>query len=215
MCKRNSQSSEEWDNKPWKPKRSIRGKFIYIAILIALILPIYNLRPRTYSAKWNIKDVVRRHDLHQIETAISNYKDINWVWPNLDNAENWTTVSSMKKELKKLWVSRKQFRDPKKETEVYWLWIARENWEYLYIVTKKDWVKNWWFVLMAKTEVEWWTNWIVCKDGSWLEQWYITNDTDINDIKLCDKRVDKSDICSPADCKYKNFNEELRYIVIH
>ena len=215
MCKRNSQSSKEWDSKCWKPKRSIRRKFIDIVILIALIALIYNLRPRTCCVKWTNRDVARRNDLSQIETAIENYKDTYWEWPDLENAKRWTTVSSIQEILAKVWLSRWICQDPVEKNEVYWLWDAKEEWEYLYMVTKKDWLENWWFILMASTEWEGWTNWIVCKDGSWLEQWYITNDTDINDIKLCNYRVDQSDICSPADCKYKNFNEELRYIVIH
>ena len=33
---------------------------------------------------------------------------------------------------------------------------------YWYLVAKKNWVENAWFILMAHTEVEWGANWIYC-----------------------------------------------------
>lgn len=195
--------------KEWKKKISIRRRFIDTVIIAILIRLIYSLLiPHPHHHNTKNRDVVRRNDLIQISTAINDYKNKYWERLELDNAINWITISSISKELKKLWLDKKTISDPDKESKVYWLWNARWTWEYLYLVTQ-----DWWFILMAKTELEWWTNWIVCKNGSWLEQWYITSDININDIKLCD-RVDKSDICSAKDCTYTIKEEELRRIVI-
>lgn len=192
--------AEEWKKKiPWK------RYLIDIAIIAIVILLIYIfLLPHPHHHTKN-RDVVRRDDLIQISTAINEYKDKYWVRPELDNAINWMTTSSLPKDIMWWhWI----LSDPNPNSEIYWLWDAKWTWDYLYLVTQ-----DWWFILMAKTEWEWWTNWIVCEDGSWLEQWYITSDTDINDIKLCDERVDKTDTCSTKDCTY-TMQEELRRIVI-
>ena len=195
--------------KEWKKKISIRRRFIDTVIIAILIRLIYSLLiPHPHHHNTKNRDVVRRNDLIQISTAINDYKNKYWERPELDNAINWITISSISKELKNFWLDKKTISDPDKESGVYWLWNARWTWEYLYLVTQ-----DWWFILMAKTELEWWTNWIVCKDGSWLEQWYITSDTDIDYIKLCE-RVDKSDTCSAKDCTYTIQEEELRRIVI-
>ena len=192
-------------DKEWKKKISIRRRFIDIVIIAISIRLIYSLLLPHQPHHTKNRDVVRRNDLIQISTAINDYKNKYWERPELDNAINWTTTSNLPKDIM-WWQSIPS--DPNAKSEIYWLWNARWTWEYLYLVTQ-----DWWFILMAKTELEWWTNWIVCKDGSWLEQWYITSDTDIDDIKLCD-RVDKSDTCSAKDCTYTTQEEELRHIVI-
>ena len=197
--------------KKWKKKISIRRRFVDIVLIAILIRLLYSLLPYPHHHSTKNKDVIRRNNLFEIETVINNYKDSYWVWPDLDNAKNGITVSSIAKTLKQLWLDKKAISDPNEESKVYWLWEAIATWEYLYLVTKKDWIDDWWFILMSKADLEWWTNWIVCKDGSWLDDWYITNDTDINDIELC-YWVNMSDTCSAKDCIYTT-QEELRHIV--
>ena len=193
--------AEEWKKKiPWKRYLTEIG----IIALVILLIYIF-LLPRPNHCKGKNRDVARRDDLIQISTAINEYKDKYWVLPELDNAINWMTVSSLPRDV--MWWQSIPL-DPNPNSEIYWLWNAKWTWDYLYLVTQ-----DWSFILMAKTEWEWQTNWIICKDGSWLEQWYITSDTDINDIKLCNKRVDKTDTCSVKDCTY-TMQEELRRIVI-
>jgi hypothetical protein len=45
--------------------------------------------------------------------------------------------------------------DPLSSNLVSGLWNSSITWEYMYMVTKRNWTADWWFVLMAKTEVEW------------------------------------------------------------
>lgn len=213
MGKKDPQLSEELDSKGWKFKKLLKRIFIDIAVLIGIIVVIYILLcPRTCCVKWTNRDVARRNDLSQIETAIENYKDTYWVRPKLDSAMNWMATSSLPKDIMWWqWIPA----DPNINSEIYWLWDGKRTWEYLYIVTKKDWVENWWFVLMAKTEWEGWSNRVVCKDGTWLGKWYITNDTDLENIVTCETHT-KWDSCSAnrKACTY-TAQEELRYILFH
>ena len=189
--------------KEWKSKKSLRRYCIDIAIILVVIWLIYTFfRPRQYSVSGKPRDTARQEDLSEIATAINNYKDKYWVLPELDNAINWMTVSSLPRDV--MWWQSIPL-DPNPNSEIYWLWDAVWTWDYLYLLTQ-----DWWFILMAKTEWDWWSNWVVCKDGSWLDDWYITNDTDINEIKLC-KKVKQWETCSSMDCTY-TIDDELRYI---
>ena len=88
-------------------------------------------------------------------------------------------------------------------------------WDYIYIVSKRNGVNDAWFVLMAKTEVEGGSNWVVCKNGQWVNGWYITNDTDLAKITIC-RSVTKWNTCSSNSetCTYTD-EEELRYILLY
>jgi hypothetical protein len=67
---------------------------------------------------------------------------------------------------------------------------------------------------MANTETESWSNWVVCDNKNMgLKNWYITNDTDLMDIKVCTE-FKKWNSCSASTCTYTS-EDELRYIVIY
>ena len=185
------------------------------------------------AAQWRAKDVARKNDLAQIQTAIivsqqdrgafpgTNGNPANW---GLTWAENWMKINDITDNLYKAWMSSIP-RDPINTSLVYWLWElygtksrAKNNWavwDYIYVVSKRNWVNNAWFVLMAKTEVEWWSNWVVCKNAAWVDAGYITNDTDIAKIKRCSSFT-KWNICSSNSdiCSYTD-EDELRYILIY
>ena len=185
------------------------------------------------AAQWRAKDVARKNDLAQIQTAIivsqqdrgafpgTNGNPANW---GLTWAENRMKINDITDNLYKAWMSSIP-RDPINTSLVYWLWElygtksrAKNNWavwDYIYVVSKRNWVNNAWFVLMAKTEVEWWSNWVVCKNAAWVDAGYITNDTDIAKIKRCSSFT-KWNICSSNSdiCSYTD-EDELRYILIY
>lgn len=177
------------------------------------------LMPRMQSAQSRARDVARKSDLSQIQTAIVTSQSDKWQWPGINTgADKWIPVSSIENEL----ISAGMYSvpsDPNYNNYNYWLWENYKNkwaiWEYLYLVTKRNWVKNGGFVLMAKSEVEWWSNWVVCKNGSWLSKWYINNDTDLANVHKC-MNIIKWDICSNNEwtCSYTN-KDELRYILMY
>jgi hypothetical protein len=123
------------------------------------------------SAQNRARDVSRKVDLSQIQSAIVTSQWDKWMWPGMDKgATKWVTISSIEKEIQEAWMSSVP-KDPNNYNINYWLWQNYKNdsvmGEYLYLVTKRNWVQNGWFVLMAKTEEEWWSNRVVCKDGTW------------------------------------------------
>ena len=172
--------------------------------------------PRMQSAQSRARDVARKSDLSQIQTAIIISQADNWKWPGVESgAIKWVTIGTIEKEIKEAWFSSVPV-DPIQCNPNYWLWrnyirnIA--EWEYLYLVAKKNWVENWWFILMAKTEEEW-SNWVVCKDKTWSENWYITNNSDIESLTPC-YYLSKWESCSIKECTYTD-EDELRYILTY
>lgn len=166
-------------------------------------------------ANQRAKDVARKNDLSQIQTAIVTSQQDKWEWPGMNkNATKWMSVWAISTELINAWMSQVP-SDPDSKNSVSGLWeIKTTMWEYSYIVTKRNWYNNWWFVVMANTETEWWSNWIVCNNKNMgLENWYINNDTDLKDIKVCTE-FKKWNSCSTSACTYTS-EDELRYIVIY
>lgn len=178
---------------------------------------VASLLPRMQSAQWRARDVARKTALSQLQSAIVTWQWDKWNWPGLDKgATKWLPISKIEKEIKEAWMHSVP-TDPIEYNANYWLWenYAKNiaEWEYLYLVTKRNWVQNGWFILMANTEVEWSSNWVVCKNKSWLENWYITNNTDMKNINLC-QRLTKWESCSAKNCTYTN-DDELRYMLMY
>ena len=113
--------------------------------------------------------------------------------------------------------------DPNGSNVVYWLGSTANTtaWQYIYLVAKRNWVANAWFALMAKTEVEWSSNWVTCANNgaayagadATKARWYITNGEDLAGVTLCEK-VQKWDECNAATCTYKD-TWELRYLLVY
>lgn len=166
------------------------------------------------ASQMRARDVERKTHLSQIQSAVVTSQQDKWMWPWMDKwASEWISVSAIDKELMYAWMSSIP-TDPTWNKEVSWLWFAKVvDWGYSYLVTKRNWTSNAWFVLMSKQESAWSSNWVVCKGKSWLENGYITNDTDLKDIKTCSE-VKKWNSCSASKCTYTS-DDELRYIVIY
>lgn len=177
------------------------------------------LMPRMQSAQNRARDVSRKVDLSQIQSAIVTSQWDKWMWPGMDKgATKWVTISSIEKEIQEAWMSSVP-KDPNNYNINYWLWQNYKNdsvmGEYLYLVTKRNWVQNGWFVLMAKTEEEWWSNRVVCKDGTWIDKWYILSNTDIAKINTCTD-ISKGNSCEINEwtCTYTD-DDELRFILMY
>lgn len=180
--------------------------FVIVWVLAAALLP------RMQSAQNRARDVARKSDLSQIQTAIIASQIESWKWPGMNNASNWISVSDIETELLKAGLSSAP-KDPLSSNKSTWLGTVEAKWNYLYLVAKRNGISNGWFVLMAKTETEAWSNWVVCENKSWLENWYITRDTDLRDVKPCNM-VSKWNSCSATNCTY-NSTDQLRYILMY
>ena len=219
-------------------KKNTIKAFTLVEMLIVIVIIgilIASLMPRMQSAQGRARDVARKNDLSQIQTSIITSQSDRGSWPGMPNnvwiSSSWgtpTTGATGGLAISQIWKNLLDAgmtnipQDPNGSNVIYWLWnIASatdsKNWEYIYMVWKRNGVANAWFALMAKTEVEWGSNWVVCSDTNQnkVEWWYITWGTDLATIQLCGK-VTQSWTCSvtSGDCYYKE-TWELRYLLLY
>ena len=233
-------------------KNTIKA-FTLVEMLIVIVIIgilIASLMPRMQTAQGRARDVARKNDLSQIQTAIITSQSDRGAWPYMKwntaesdanaidvtkNANSGIPVSKIKTQLINAWMSEVP-SDPNGSNDNFWLWTAAKNkaaqddnkWQYIYMVWKRNGVSNAWFVLMAKTEVEWSSNWVVCSKTTVNDadkkleknKWYIAYDDDLAGLNLCTK-VSKvwTDGCTActsntANCCYEE-TWELRYILVY
>ena len=218
-------------------KKNTIKAFTLVEMLIVIVIIgilIASLMPRMQSAQWRARDVARKNDLAQIQTAIitsqqdrGGYPGMpanTWydsAWAATTSGANWIVVDAIADNLSKAGMSSVP-SDPNGSNDNYGLWtlntanVETNFWKYLYLVATRNWVPNAWFVLMAKTEVEWWSNWVVCADAtSGLGSWYIVWTDDLAWVTTC-KTLTQSGVCSSntENCTYKE-TWELRYILLY
>ena len=224
-------------------KKSTIKAFTLVEMLIVIVIIgilIASLMPRMQTAQWRARDVARKNDLSQIQTAIITSQADRGAWPGMkgnwddsNGANSWKPVSSIKDQLLAAWMSEVP-SDPNGSNNNFWLWstatdTAANLWQYLYLVSARNWVSNAWFVLMAKTEVEWSSNWVVCTGQtagtSKLadNKWHILSSDDLANLKLCStvSKVGQGKCASEEACK-SNAEDccyaeswELRYILVY
>ena len=184
------------------------------------------------SAQWRARDVARKNDLSQIQTAIITSQQDKRTWPAM--ATSWTgtkasegiSIWTIADLLVDAWMTQVPM-DPNKSNSFYWL--GKDNqitgWNYGYLVTTRNAVKNGGFVLMAKTEVEWSSNWITCtgtttKTGAAaLAEWIFVTGVDLKNVTTCSSFVKTGTttacgISSDWTCTY-NDEAQLRYILVY
>jgi len=199
--------------------KSMTNQNLGTPVVVGWIM-VASLMPRMQSAQSRARDVARKNDLSQIQTAIVTSQQDKWRWPGIfSGATKWMPTSAIEKELLTAGLSSVP-TDPVQSNINYWLGKDYEKdsalWDYLYLVAKRNWTSNWGFVLMAKTEIEWGSNRVVCKNWTWLDKWYIVNDTDLKDINVCYHGISKWNSCWINEwfCTYTD-DDELRYITIY
>ena len=185
------------------------------------------------SAQWRARDVARKNDLSQIQTAIITSQQDKWKWPELTDtgaragmAISWDIVVS----LQNAWMTQVP-TDPNGSNSFEGLWATTvSDWKYWYMVTTRNSVADGWFVLMAKTEVEWSSNWIVCGSQSEHEAgsdagktslqtyWIFNVWVDLKHVVTCSEFDKKTDGSCQMDgswkCTYTD-EESLRYILVY
>ena len=194
---------------------------VIIGILIAALLP------RMQAAQWRARDVARKTALSQIQSAIVTHQWDHWSWPwtwsDLDTTDGKNEAISLDKIRQNLidaWMSDVP-GDPLNDNTVTGLWGAEaKSWNFLYMVSTRNWSKNAWFVLMARTEVAWWSNRVVCSGstpttdkeviGGNIGKW-----TDLSNIQPC-STITKGTCSNDGKwtCGYAN-EDQLRYIVLY
>ena len=217
-------------------KKNTIKAFTLVEMLIVIVIIgilIAALMPRMQAAQWRARDVSRKTALSQIQSAIVVSQWDKWQWPKAKSwttdwpAINWMAVGGITEELKNAWMNSIP-TDPLKNAGWAWLWTFSGNseWDYGYLVAKRNWSKNWWFVLMAQTEVEWWSNWVYCSGSTdnsasgGLNKWAIVNNTDIAKLTLCQTVSKRSStgttgcVTNTGTCYYQT-EDQLRYVVLY
>ena len=203
-------------------KRRTISAFTLVEMLIVIVIIgilIAALMPRMQAAQWRARDVSRKTALSQIQSAIVVSQWDYWEWPWGTGATNWMSVWALSGKLLQAWMNSIPVDPIKNQFEWLWSYTGTSAWDYGYIVTKRNWSEEWGFVLMAKTEVPWWSNWVYCDNPSGdLGDWLITSEVDIKDINLCQtvSKTGTSAWCksNTSDCFYSS-EDQLRYIVVY
>lgn len=221
--------------------------FTLVEILIVIVIIgilIWALVPRMSAAQGRARDVARKNDLANLQAAIVVAYQDKWQYPCVEHGSyHWcyngdettsttsgtkagsgVSVDKMKSILEAAWMNTVP-RDPLGSNSFYWLWTNKSpDWEYMYITLQSHWIDNWWFAVMAKTEIAWWSNWIVCTNeaGTGITYGEISmtsatqNNRDVKTIKLCEN-ITQSGNCTNDwawNCTYKD-ERDLRYIMTY
>lgn len=208
-------------------KRTINA-FTLVEMLIVIVIIgilIAALMPRMQAAQWRARDVSRKTALSQIQSAIVTSQWDKWRWPGCTDSwcpTTWLDINDIKDQLQAAWMNGVP-TDPTAWNKVTWLWNEGWAWQYRYLVTQRNWAKDWWFVLMAKTEVEGWSNWVFCTGWSTLNDWKISSTDDIKDINICStvSKIGKDSCASVTSCRSNtwaccySWDADLRYIVVY
>ena len=213
-------------------KKKTINAFTLVEMLIVIVIIgilIAALMPRMQAAQWRARDVSRKTALSQVQSAIVTSQWDKWKWPWVCDATRttecatwWIGLSAISWDLTRAWMNSVPV-DPLK-SKVTWIWGFQWNTggDYAYIVTRRNWTDKGGFALMAKTEVEGWSNRVVCASGSstctasWWPAGCITWGTDIAKIRLCET-ISNTGWCNndyQGKCSYEK-DSELRYLVVY
>ncbi len=203
------------DNEFWSASETSTFEKIcawLLPLLVAIIICwafASALLPRLKHAQSDSYDAIRIADLSSLQNSILNFYNLNWEYPLRAESSNWIPVTDLIPKL----VDNNSFitaYDPNLSVINSWLWDARVSGTYLYMVTKKNTIDWWWFALLAKTDNDARSNWVVCDNWEWnIPAWY-----DLRDFKVCSS-VNKWNSCSNDlkwNCTYSS-EDELRYIL--
>ena len=225
--------------------------FTLVEILIVIVIIgilIWALVPRMSAAQGRARDVARKNDLSNLQAAILvSYQD-KWRYPcskTWCKDGNISTANDAVKSDK--WLNFKELLiaawmntvpgDPMATNEFRWIWEdtqKSDEWDYMYITTLSHWIENWWFALMAKTEVEWSSNWVVCEDAAHskvTDGLINSSNSDVKDFHPCSsiKKAQGTEVCkndssvdatpwkfatTPWECIYAD-ERELRYVMVY
>ena len=198
-------------------KKNTLKAFTLVEMLIVIVIIgilIASLMPRMQSAQWRARDVSRKNDLAQIQTAIITSQQDRGKFPGMDGATEWVSVNAIADDLKTAWMTQVPW-DPNQSNEVSWLGSVTWTWQYIYMVTKRNSVANAGFALMAKTEVEGWSNWVHCNGATTLASGHIAKGEDLAKVTTCTS-LNKWDNCwiHSGSCVYWDI-ADLRYLLVY
>lgn len=173
---------------------------VIIGILAAALIP------RLSSARGRANDVARKADLAQVAAALVSYQIDHGRFPECPTSTEWCNLSDIEDEL--IWAGMSSIPtdpDASRTIDAGIDGLTSQEWEYAYIPITKWSIANNWFVVMAATETEWWSNFIGTNSD-------ITVDSEYDDIAsdMCKEFTDGS-----ATCENDPNQDDLRYIYLY
>ena len=193
-------------------------------LIVVVIIGILSsaLLPRLQGAQASARDAARKSDLSQLGSAILQYYNNRWEYPDADSwtkASEWQMidVSNIWDKLIKVVELSSVPTDPNKKNTINWTVVTGKTYswsagQYWYTMLPKNSIKDWWYVLAARTETEWWSNFLTTIPLSW----------DLSNFKACTsfKSPSAGDSCEATnslekvissnwECCYNNKSEFL------
>ena len=163
-------------------KKNTIKAFTLVEMLIVIVIIgilIASLMPRMSAAQGRARDVARKNDLQQLQTAIIAYQWDHGALP--DNDGNLHPCSDLDTEVKEsAWMSAAP-TDPQTSNVA----LGQTPGQYAYKTYTRNWVSNGWFILAAKVEVPGSANYCVSSANTVTKSDGTTALVDVADLKLC------------------------------
>lgn len=173
--------------------------FLIVTILASVLIP------RISQVRQRANDTARKAHLQQVAAVLVAHQIDKWSYPATPGP-----LSDIEEELLDAGLSSVPTDpDPTNTLGLYTTGINIYTWQYFYFPMVRKNKKNWWFVLVAKTQTQGWSNRV-------LEDSYkIENIKSIEEIFECDKLIKSTKAKNTKNgiCYYKNEND-LAYIYI-
>ncbi len=180
--------------------------FTLIEMLIVIVIIgvlASALIPRLGSARWKANDVARKADLQQLATAIISYQIDQNAFPS--GKAQILSSGTMATNLIKGGMASIPVGDATVYSGLDWASSSG----YIYYPMKKNGGNNNGFVLMARTETEWGSNFVLC--SAIITSTNATNgDFDVDNVKVCSS-VSLWASCDANACTALD-KSQLRYI---
>lgn len=215
-----------------------KGFTLVEMLIVVVIIGILSaaLLPRLQGAQSSARDSARKSDLSQLGSAIlSYYNNRGWYPWSWSSDDTWMVAAVDIRDVLMSVVELSSLpADPNRNNEFCFSlnWVKDEwntksscedggwdwvwSWQYWYMRMTKNTIRNWWYIIMARTETEWWSNYLSTITSSW----------DLKNWNLCTRFLEATDSeCAAhgnsattevgADwlCCYEN-KWQLRYVYV-